>query len=81
MPRRIRKEQAKSKTVGWGQTGVGEEEVSPVVRQEHVVGTQEATVVLVSGCGSGWPGCPGFQEVFWFLRNIRNTVLKSYWQK
>ena len=75
MSRWIKKEGAKSKTVGWGQTGSSKEEGSPVVRQEHAVGTQEPTVVLVSGCGSGWPGCPGFQEVFWFLRDIRNTLL------
>ena len=45
------------------------------MRRERVVGTPEPTVVSVSGCGSGQPGCPGFQEVFWFLRDIRNTLL------
>ena len=75
MSRGIKKEGAKSKTAGWGQTGGGKEEGSPIVRRERAVGTQEPTVVLYQDVGQDGQAALVSKRSFWFLRDIRNTLL------
>lgn len=77
MPTLLKKDEAGSKPAGlltqMVQIGRGNEEGSPGVRRARAVGTRELLHAKQSlWCGSGLPGCPGFQEVFWFLRVIRN---------
>lgn len=79
MSRLLKKEEAGSKPAGlltqMVQIGRGNEEGSPDVRREREVGTRELHHAKQSlWCGSGLPGCPFFQEVFWFLRDIRNIL-------